>query len=372
MTEDREQDPGVAAGRLELQARLLEVLRHDLESARQANESKDRQSLETWRRLRLYEMLLEESQRDRAELREELRAERTRLGEEVARLGEEKARLEAGWEQDRARLNRELLHLRSTLSWRITSPLRRVPRLGQAGGPAAAPPAGESPATPKPSRQLDLMEQALWHLRAKGFRPGAVLDVGAAKGHWSTRAAALWPEAAFYLFDPLTESEPALRALAHGDARFHPFLMALGRERATRRINVASDPEASSLLEFPGHDQAAQREVPVETVDGLLAAGRIPRPDLVKLDVQGYELEVLAGATALFRAPCVFVVEVSLFEFMPRCPLAHEVVDYFAERGYRLFDVAGLLRRPFQDDLGQMDLVFVPRDSPLAAERRWS
>jgi hypothetical protein len=148
--------------------------------------------------------------------------------------------------------------------------------------------------------------------------------------------------------------------------------MALGRERATRRMNVASDPEASSLLDFPGQDQAAQREVPVETVDSLLAAGRIPRPDLVKLDVQGYELEVLAGGTALFRAPCVFVVEVSLFEFMPRCPLAHDVVVYFAERGYRVFDVAGLLRRPFQEDLGQMDLVFVPRDSPLAAESRWS
>jgi FkbM family methyltransferase len=361
MTEDRKQDPDGAAGRLELQTRLLEVLRHDLEAARQANEWKDRQNLETWRRTRLYEMLLEESQRDRAELREE----RMRLREEVARL-------EAGWEQERARLNGELVHLRSTLSWRITSPLRRVPRLGQAGGPRAASPAEEARPTPKPWRQLDLMDHALWHLREKGFRPGAVLDVGAAKGHWSRRAAALWPEAAFYLFDPLTESELALRALCDADPRFHYFLMALGRERATRRMNVASDPEASSLLDFPGQDQAAQREVPVETVDSLLAAGRIPRPDLVKLDVQGYELEVLAGGTALFRAPCVFVVEVSLFEFMPRCPLAHDVVVYFAERGYRVFDVAGLLRRPFQEDLGQMDLVFVPRDSPLAAERRWS
>jgi FkbM family methyltransferase len=350
MTEEREQDPGGAAGRLELQTRLLEVLRHDLEAARQANEWKDRQSLETWRRMRLYEMLLEESQRDRAELREE------------------RARLEA----DRARLNEELLHLRSTLSWRITSPLRRLPRLGQAGGHRRAPAAGDARATPKTWRRLDLMDHALLHLREKGFRPGAVLDVGAAKGHWSRRAAALWPEAAFYLFDPLTESEPALRALSDGDPRFHHFLMALGRERATRRMNVASDPEASSLLDFPGQDQTVQREVPVETVDGLLAAGRIPRPDLVKLDVQGYELEVLAGGTSLFRAPCVFVVEVSLFEFMPRCPLAHEVVAYFAERGYRVFDVAGLLRRPFQDDLGQMDLVFVPRESPLAAEPRWS
>jgi FkbM family methyltransferase len=219
---------------------------------------------------------------------------------------------------------------------------------------------------------LDSMADALWHLRAKGFRPRVVLDIGAAKGVWSERAAGLFPEATFYLFDPLEESEPSLRALAGRDPRFHYFLMALGRERATLAINVARDPEASSLLDFPSQDQAVRRMVPVETVDGLLASGRIPSPDLVKLDVQGFELEVLKGGSALFDAARVFVVEVSLFEFMPGCPLAHEVIAYFGQRGHRLFDVAGMLRRPFQDDLGQMDLVFVRHDSPLVAEPRWS
>jgi FkbM family methyltransferase len=352
------EDPGGLAGRLELQSKLLDLLRHDLEAARQAAESKDRANLETWRRLRLFEMLLEESQRDRARL-----------------------------EQERALLDGELLHLRSTLSWRITAPLRSLPRLGQpsvARGPAVPPPHGEpgagspEPAAPtarvrpKAWRQLDLMADALRHLHRKGFRPRVVLDVGAARGYWSERAALEFQEAAFYLFDPLKENEASLRARSDRDPRFHHFLMALGRERGTLRMNVGRDPEASSLLEFPGQDQAMQREVPVESVDGLLAAGRIPRPDLVKLDVQGYELEVLAGGAALFDGACVFIVEVSLFEFMPRCPLAHEVTAYFAERGYRMFDVAGLLRRPFQNDLGQMDVVFVPRDSPLVAESRWS
>jgi FkbM family methyltransferase len=329
MKRDRE-DPEVLAGRLELQSTLLDLLRRDLEAARQANEAKDRASLETWRRLRLHEMLVEESRQ-------------------------------------------ELLHLRSTLSWKLTAPLRRLPRLGKASTtPRDDLRNGPEPFCAASPVHLDFMEEALRHLHAKGFRPRVVLDVGAAKGHWSERAARVFPEAAFYLFDPLKESEPALRALSKGDSRFHHFLMALGRERGTLPMNVGRDPEASSLLDFPGQDQAARRPVPVETVDGLLAAGRISRPDLVKLDVQGFELEVLAGGAALFDGACVFIVEVNLFEFMPRCPLAHEVVAYFGERGYRVFDVAGLLRRPFQHDLGQMDLVFVPRDSPLVAESRWS
>ena len=358
---EKEEDPGRVAAQLELQSRLLEVLRRDLEAARHASDAKDTAHLETWRRLRLHEMLLEESQRERLRLQEEL-------------------------EQERARLNGELLHMRSTLSWRITTPLRRLPRLG--GNPSvgeaphptadfAPPPSGQAASSASPPRKgwrhLDIMQDALRHLSDdKGFRPRVVLDVGAAKGYWSRQAARIFPDAAFFLFDPLKESEPSLKALCAGNARFHYFVMALGREPGTRRLNVARDPEASSLLEFPGQDQSAQREVPVETVDHLLSAGRIPKPDLVKLDVQGFELEVLAGGTALFGGGCVFVVEVNLFDFMPRCPLVHEVIGYFADRGYRLFDLAGLLRRPFQNDLGQMDLVFAPVDSPLVAESRWS
>lgn len=245
----------------------------------------------------------------------------------------------------------------SILTWRLAAPLRRILRVGGA---------------PKAWTHLDLMANALHHLHRRGFRPGVVFDVGAAQGYWSQAAGAVFPEAVFYLFEPLQESEPPLRALSRRDSRFHYLLVALGRERGTRGLSVAADPNASSLLPFPGQDAASRRTVPVETVDYLVATGRTGQPDLVKLDVQGFELEVLGGAHALFGTGCVFIVEVSLFEFMPGCPLIHEVVAYFGERGYRLFDVAGLLRRPFQDDLGQMDLVFVPRDSALMAETRWS
>ena len=111
MTTDGEADPSGLAARLELQSRVLEILRRDLEAARHASESKDRATMETWRRLRLCEMLLDQSRREREE-------DARRLHEEEQRLREERDRLSA-----------ELLHLRSTLSWRITSPLRRFPRL---------------------------------------------------------------------------------------------------------------------------------------------------------------------------------------------------------------------------------------------------
>ena len=149
----------------------------------------------------------------------------------------------------------------SILSWRLTAPLRRMLERRP----------------PSDWTQLDLMGDALRHLHQKGFRPSVVLDVGAAQGYWSQAAGAVFPEAAFYLFDPLQENEASLRALVRRDPRFHYSLVALGSERGTHRLNLAQDPNASSLLDFPGQDAAAQREVPVETVDHLLATGRIPQ-----------------------------------------------------------------------------------------------
>jgi len=219
---------------------------------------------------------------------------------------------------------------------------------------------------------LDLMDSALAHLRDKGLRPASILDVGAAKGYWAQRAGAVFPDASLYMIDPLLESEASLRWLCEREPRYHYFLTALGREPATLRINVSRDLDGSSLLDFPGQDQANQRQVPVDSVDRLVAAGRLPVPELVKLDVQGFELEVMEGAQSLLGRTAAFIVEVSFFEFMPNCPLADQVIAYFTQRGYRLFDVAGLLRRPFQNDLGQMDFVFVSQASGLAEDRRWA
>ena len=138
-------------------------------------------------------------------------------------------------------------------------------------------------------------------------------------------------------------------------------------------MSIASDLDGSSLFSFNvnGTTDAPERIVQVRTIDSLLATGKIAAPQLVKIDVQGYELKVLNGGTKLFETTEVFILEVSLFEFLPGMPIVHQVVDYMVRRHYVLYDVAGYLRRPYQSDLGQLDLVFVRQDSPLYASKRW-
>jgi FkbM family methyltransferase len=225
---------------------------------------------------------------------------------------------------------------------------------------------------PAPAAPVETeMMRALRHLSEKKFQPRVVLDVGAGKGYWSILAGGYFKDAKFYLLDPLTENEPDLRRLCEQDPRQHYILTGVGEEPGERKIHVAADPDSSTMLLFPGDDDGRLRSLSVTTVDRLLEAGRIERPDLVKIDVQGMELQVLRGSTQLFDHTEVFVIEVNLFVFMPGCPRVHEIVQWMADRGYYLFDLAGSLRRPFEDDLGQLDLVMVSQKSPLISSNRW-
>ena len=228
--------------------------------------------------------------------------------------------------------------------------------------PALAHLAGTAPAAGE-------MDRALRHLLAKGFRPSAVLDVGAAKGYWSVGASAVWPAAVYQLIDPLPQSEPALRELCDRDPRFRYLLVAVGAEPGEATISLPPDPDSATLLGEA--DPAHSTLVPVETLDRLLSAGRLVPPQLVKLDVQGFELNVLAGGMKLFDSADVFIVECNLYQYMPGCPRLHEVVGHMATVGFYPFDLAGTLRRPFEDDLGQADVVFVRGTHPMLGRNQW-
>ena len=96
----------------------------------------------------------------------------------------------------------------------------------------------------------------------------------------------------------------------------------------------------------------------MRTLDSLVADHRFGSPDLLKLDVQGYELEVLKGATAVLASQPLVLLEVSLLEYNSGAPLAHDVVAWLAARQYRIVEVFDLSRRG--DVMVQMDLLFAP------------
>ena len=209
----------------------------------------------------------------------------------------------------------------------------------------------------------DLLERSA----QRGTNVSTWIDIGASDGSWSVLAKKSFPKAEFLLFEPLTERRPALEKLKH-ENNFHIVPAAAGR--ATGEISFAVDAGLDgSGVALPG--AAATRQVPVETIDDAVKRHQLPGPYGIKLDTHGYELPVLEGATATLAATSLLIVEAYNFQLTPDCLRFHELCAWMETRGFRCCDLASPMRRPSDGLFWQMDLAFIPAQSPLLVSNRY-
>ncbi|MGH2556241.1 MAG: FkbM family methyltransferase [Actinomycetota bacterium] len=150
-----------------------------------------------------------------------------------------------------------------------------------------------------------------------GAEPATMIDVGAEFGDWSEMCRQLLPDASYLMIEPLEEFEPFLteKVARFGNFRYVPAVAA--SRPGSREIHVHPDLSGSSLFEEDEElTKDHSREVTATTLD--VEVSNIPRPSppyLVKIDVQGAELEILEGATEVLRDCEIVVLETSLFKF---------------------------------------------------------
>jgi FkbM family methyltransferase len=192
-----------------------------------------------------------------------------------------------------------------------------------------------------------------------------IYDIGANVGTWTLLAKAIFPDAKIHAFEPIPRHQSAFRTNVAALADVSLHTVALGnREEQAQQLHVTDFSDASSLLPLAasGRAQWGIREIeclPVTLcrLDDYRIRFGLPAPDLIKLDVQGYELEVLRGArTALTTAKAV-IAEVSFVEFYEGQCLFEEFVGFVAGHGFRLKAVG--VNTPLGQPLAQTDGLFV-------------
>lgn len=172
-----------------------------------------------------------------------------------------------------------------------------------------------------------------------------VFDVGVADGTPELYKA--FPRAAFVLVDPHSDFSRA-RSLIGDKADVRVFSAAAGAGPGTAELNVESDPALSSVKSRPRSDASAYRkQVPVTTLDDICGRlGRVSPPVLVKIDVEGAELDVLKGAGTLLKTVDALIVEVSISRRFIDGPDFVDVAVYLRERGFRVRDILTVCRGP--------------------------
>jgi FkbM family methyltransferase len=196
----------------------------------------------------------------------------------------------------------------------------------------------------------------------KRLSPMTLLDVGANKGQFSVLARYLFPNIDIHAFEPLDSERAIYQAVVRQPCKVYPN--AIGRVAGDATFFVTSRADSSSLLR-PGAKQktaygvATQKSISVcvARLPDVIDISKLPRPILLKIDVQGGELDVLRGAESVLGLVDAIYCEASFVELYQGQPLAGEIAAYLTARGFHL---RGVFNQSITSSFGptQADLLF--------------
>jgi FkbM family methyltransferase len=189
-----------------------------------------------------------------------------------------------------------------------------------------------------------------------------IFDVGANVGDTVKQLRGLFPGSTVHAFEPGSQALAALRRNLGNDRNVVINNIALGDEAGDRVFIENKSTVMSSFLEngpdsFGEIDQT--RTVNVGTIDSYCADAGIPFIDLMKIDVQGYDLNVLNGASRMMTNGNIGAVllEIMFIELYKGAAPAHELLRKMSDSG---FEIAGLYHFSYRRNrLGWMDALFV-------------
>ncbi|MDB5200769.1 MAG: Methyltransferase, FkbM family [Ferruginibacter sp.] len=218
----------------------------------------------------------------------------------------------------------------------------------------------------------DSMEKSLLFLKESGFDPAVVIDIGAGSG--TLPLLQTFPDAKHILIEPLIEFEPQLSALQKS-FKVEFIFAAVGTGKEAISINVHKDLYGSSLLKEQDGPVAdgTPRKVPMISLDSLHE--KIPDPPsslVIKIDVQGAELDVLRSGPKLLQQADLVIMECSFFNFLHNAPDITDVICFMKEQGFVMYDIYDFHNRPIDGALGQADISFVKADGCFRSSHNWT
>ena len=208
----------------------------------------------------------------------------------------------------------------------------------------------------------EIKRNSMWggilHIKQMGFAPKTVIDVGAALGTFQLYEG--FPQARHVLIEPIAENEPYLAQICQTLANAEYLIAAATSQPGTATLQIAPElVHSSAAVDSVSKGASVKderymtRTIPAITLDQLCIERQLEPPYLVKIDVDGNEPDVIAGATETLKQTEYAVVEVSLFGQI------HTVIELMKSQGFVIYDILDLDCRPGDQALWQADMAFV-------------
>jgi len=170
--------------------------------------------------------------------------------------------------------------------------------------------------------------------------PDVIYDIGACVLHWTKEAKQVWPAANIIAFDALHEA-----CFLYEEANMMHWTGVLSDKHKTVKFNknVIHPGGNSYFKENPELSPMADELFPEENVryeqayslDDVVNTHDIPLPNLIKMDIQGAELDVLKGATHCLAHASWLILELQHKDYNFGAPKADEVIEWLTIRGWK-------------------------------------
>lgn len=208
-----------------------------------------------------------------------------------------------------------------------------------------------------------LMEFENWY-RARGFK--TIIDVGANIGAFCFAMRALMPEAEVYAFEPIPECFEKLEKNLGLFGKFHAFQTAVGNKDGITEFHHHNFNASSSILPmsqkhkqvFPGSAKSKIINVPITKLDNYCDQINLEPPILLKIDVQGFEDQVIRGAKKILQKVDWILTEVSYVPLYNQQPLFSDIFHLLNTNGFLFFGNQDVLLDSKTGDILQSDALF--------------
>lgn len=225
------------------------------------------------------------------------------------------------------------------------------------------------------SDKLKALDRARFSILPESFKrsPSFVVDVGANEGQWISSLMALLPLSEVWVFEPNPRAMELCKKQLGNPPRVTYFDVALGDVAGHIDLNIMDSSDLSSVLqpraEFiaahygpSGASVATTKRVPVCTLDSLVPESR--SVDLLKIDVQGFERAVLAGARGVLSRTRALLIEANFQSHYVGDSTFPSLWNELAAQGFSFWSLSA----PYIGHSGEAlwaDAVFVKADAAV-------
>lgn len=183
-----------------------------------------------------------------------------------------------------------------------------------------------------------------------------IIDVGANEGQFAFMARKAWPDAVIYSFEPYLPAVREFQRVHANDSLVRLEAVGLGSCNSTRMLHIAEVTANNSLLPQQAGRTGRTETVQVRRLDDVCPP--ISNDTLVKIDVQGSELDVIAGAVGTFKRARFVLMEVSLVAQNEGAPELDLVWRVMRELCFKYVDILDVYDCRCSGAVQQMDVLF--------------